>query len=89
MRTIVRACVGVAAISACGLFYLAVCSTNASAQAQAKIAAEQRFQISAWGYAIGQHNTGSNSGAYILDTQSGRVWFVDSRSEPRDIGSVK
>ena len=40
MRTIVRACIGIVAISFCSLFYLAVSSTHVSAQAEAKVAAD-------------------------------------------------
>ena len=89
MSKTVRILVGAAAISVCSLFYLAITSNSLSAQAESKVASEQLFQISAWGFAVGERNSGSNTGAYIIDCQSGTVWSVTGNSAPREIGSVK
>ena len=47
-----------------------------------------RFQVSAWAY---PSSTGSNatSGAYIVDTHSGAVWWVQNGGKPARIGSVQ
>jgi hypothetical protein len=68
-------------------------ASRAKAQAQQPPAAAQRYQISAWAHAAGSVGPGSggsqaNHGAYILDTQSGKVWEIIGNGKPGLIGTV-
>src|SRR4051812_48324853 len=61
--------------------------------AQPPLAAGPRFQISTWAYrgAFGQQGGAFNpsSGAYVLDTQEGTVWFSEKNSKLQRIGQAK
>jgi hypothetical protein len=55
---------------------------RALAQAQQPPAAPQRYRISAWSSGPAFH------GAYVLDTQSGKVWHIVERGKPELIGTA-
>jgi hypothetical protein len=55
---------------------------RALAQAQQLPAASQRYRISAWGSDVGRH------GAYVLDTQSGKVWHISESAKPELVGTA-
>jgi hypothetical protein len=67
-------------------------ASRAMAQAQQPTAAAQRYQLSAWAHPAGSvANSGGSQashGAYILDTQSGKVWQVIERGKPELIGTA-
>jgi hypothetical protein len=68
-------------------------ASRAMAQAQQPPAAAQRYQLSAWAYPAGSvgNNLGGDQarhGAYILDTQSGKVWQIIDRGKPELIGTA-
>jgi hypothetical protein len=73
-----------------------VFSTPASKLVQAQTAASAapgavgRYQLSAYGYGLGDGSTGSLSehGAYILDIQTGEVFVVRHHDAPKSLGSV-
>jgi hypothetical protein len=53
-----------------------------------------RYQISAWAHAgsIGAVGAGSfqpSHGAYVLDTQTGRVWRIVENARPASIGAAQ
>ena len=67
---------------------------RAIAQAQQPTATTRRFQISAWAHPAGTHTItggGSNAmhGAYVLDTQTGKVWRIREGGKPEPIGGVE
>ncbi|QEL19235.1 hypothetical protein [Limnoglobus roseus] len=53
-------------------------------------AAVGRYQLSAYGYGMGNGGAGSRTGygAYVLDTQTGEVFAVEARGDLTSIGSV-
>src|SRR4051794_36514144 len=65
---------------------------RAMAQDQPQLSpAVQRYQMSAWAFPAGSlgANLGGSAasyGAYILDTQSGKVWLVKEGSKPQELG---
>lgn len=66
----------------------------AQARTQQPTATTQRFQISAWAHPAGTYsNTGVGSnamhGAYVLDTQTGKVWQIKEGGKPEPIGGVE
>lgn len=46
------------------------------------------FQISAWSRA-GSAGNAPMSGAYIIDSETGKVWSVINDNEPKEIGILK
>ena len=68
-------------------------ASRAMAQAQQPTAAAQRYQLAAWAHPAGSagNNLGGDQaghGAYVLDTQSGRVWQIIAGRKPAPIGSA-
>jgi hypothetical protein len=62
------------------------------AAAQGDKAESPRFQISAFGYpgtVGGPKLLDPNSGAYIVDTQDGRVWRVVGDGKPKLLGKAE
>jgi hypothetical protein len=62
--------------------------------AQQPPAPVQRYQLSTWAYPAGSiGTTGSGSmaahGAYVLDTQTGKVWQIREEGKPQLIGIVQ
>jgi hypothetical protein len=53
----------------------------------------QRYLLSVWSHSAGINNTGGpispTHGAYIIDTQSGKVWHISEDGAPKPIGSAK
>jgi hypothetical protein len=53
----------------------------------------QRYQISAWSRPAATRDTGGfiapTNGAYILDTQSGKVWLISEGEKPKLLGSAE
>jgi hypothetical protein len=69
---------------------------RAAAQAQPKepTATVQRYQVSAWAYPAlptGPGGGGSSAmhGAYVLDTQSGKLWRIREDAKPEPVGMVQ
>jgi hypothetical protein len=67
---------------------------QAQLQPQAPPAAPQRYQIAAWAHpagSVGTNGGGTNAmhGAYILDTQTGKVWEVNGGGQLRPLGGVE
>src|SRR5262245_891013 len=68
-------------------------ASRAMAQAQQAPAVAQRYQLAAWAHPAGSvgNNLGGDQarhGAYILDTQSGKVWQIIEGVKPQLVGSV-
>jgi hypothetical protein len=54
----------------------------------------QRYELSSWAHpaaynAQGNINSREEHGAYILDTQTGKVWQVKEGGEPRSLGKIE
>jgi hypothetical protein len=74
-----------------------VVNPRVMAQAPAQqSAATQRYQLTSWAH--GGRSSGGNSdnsgnqpsfGAYILDTQSGKVWGVMGHERPKLLGGIE
>ena len=68
-------------------------SPRAMAQAQQPTAAAQRYQLAAWRHPAGSVGTSGSGtqamhGAYILDTQNGKVWEIREGGKPALLGDV-
>jgi hypothetical protein len=64
------------------------------AQPQKPLSSVQRYQLAAWAHPAG--SAGPNSGgtqamhgAYVLDTQGGKVWQITDGGKPELLGSVE
>ena len=53
----------------------------------------QRYELSSWAHPASYSGTGNFSGAshgaYILDTQTGKVWQVSEGGQPKALGLVQ
>jgi hypothetical protein len=54
----------------------------------------QRYQVSAWAFPASPNGprgepVAASYGAYILDTQSGKVWLVKEAGKPQEIGEAR
>ncbi len=78
-----------ALIAICGLAAILWLITEASSPAQAPGQPKSMFQISAFGYPSSSENPDSMYGAYIVDTESGKVWICLKNHEPRLVGSIQ
>jgi hypothetical protein len=85
--------VGVVAVAAFSVSYalpraMAQARNQEVTTARPRGPAANRYQVSAWSYPSGT-GFGALHGAYILDTQDGKVWLVVSDQKPRPIGTVE
>jgi len=49
---------------------------------------QQRYQLSSWAHAGASNGSGAMHGAFILDTQTGKVWQIRAGG-PEPVGQVK
>jgi hypothetical protein len=64
------------------------------AQPQKPLSSVQRYQLAAWAHpagSVGPQSGGTQAmhGAYVLDTQSGKVWQIREGGKPELLGSVE
>jgi len=63
-----------------------------AAQAQQPVVQNQRYQMSTWAYPSGSAGGGgsmSSFGAYIFDSQTGRLWLVREQNKPEPVGIIR
>ncbi len=70
------------------LLYVAMSSAGNTAQDAKAQVNNGPFQVSAWSHA-GSPGNGPMRGAYIIDSETGRVWEIINDHEPKEIGSVR
>jgi len=75
---------GLAAAALSGGYVATRAVAQQAEQAQSSV---PRYQISSWSYPTGPGGPASN-GAYIIDTQQGRVWSVEESRRPESLGTV-
>ena len=72
-----------------GLAAILWLAVEASSPAQAPPQERSAFQISAFGYPSSAVNPETMYGAYIIDSESGKVWICLKNHEPRLVGSIE
>ncbi len=65
--------------------WTAITSNKVESQEPKKLEGSGRFQMSAWAMSS---NAGVH-GAYVIDTQTGKVWSIINEHEPKLIGEAK
>ncbi|MEZ6137075.1 MAG: hypothetical protein R3C53_19450 [Pirellulaceae bacterium] len=88
MQRFSKIMIGALAVCCCGLFYAAVTAGSLAAQVDTNAEADERYQISAWSHAASPGKN-SMSGAYVIDTQTGKIWMVINDNAPQELGTVK
>src|SRR5215470_11697026 len=69
-------------------------ASRAMAQAQQPPTTAQRYQLAAWAFpagSVGPQGGGTQAmhGAYVLDTQGGKVWQIREGGKPELLGQVE